>query len=292
MSLPTFVQLATILRKFTVSESAESPHLPDSLLDFYDPRHRELSPRKSFIESDEVQGAAAIDDATRKGLVTGLALAASMLKHHWSHMVITEQRTQSRIQHYSVSPLEQMANRQDPVQAEHVESVLSALINLGEFEEAARVLEWSVTQWMDPDVVDALRYLDEDPGHHGAICLFRKLAEPMLPKETVQDLWTLISSSKSPFRWPSDQEVDHWFSSNMTDQQAQLLRVLRHVKHRSLRQGACEDPLAATIEDTKVADAAYAESLQDPGLPASARARPSNRWAAGTGSFQLAMGKC
>lgn len=176
-----------------------------------------------------------IEGALNKGLRHGLALATSMLKYSLSESIAKEQRTQGLLASHPNSPIERMVNRQDPVQAADVEPLIRALIYLHDPDEAATLLVWAVQEWMDPEVVDALRFLDEDPGFHGIFCLFRKLAEPVLPLETVSKLRSMVTSPDSPFLWPGDAEVEKWFSHYVGAWEAEGYPIAAHVPPRLAR---------------------------------------------------------
>jgi hypothetical protein len=242
MSVPVLVRFSDALRRFAASFfrqlDAKGPPLPDSFLDLYDPQVQKTQ-WTTTIDQQASKSAAAIDDALSKGVGSGLALATSTLREYVANLVQHEQRTQSLLADNPVPPIVRMRNRQDPVQARHVYSLVWTFAHLGDFEEAAKVLKWSVTQWMEADVVDALRYLDDDAGFHHTLCLFREMVEPMLPANTVRDLQILITSENSPFRWPNADEVDAFFK-NMRPQNLTLATIIDHIQRRHSQRGEQE----------------------------------------------------
>ncbi|KAH8174774.1 glycosylphosphatidylinositol-N- acetylglucosaminyltransferase complex, subunit PIG-Q/GPI1, variant 2 [Sarocladium implicatum] len=300
-SLAVLVQTAKTLRRF-------------SMLHHWTPEHQD------YTEVTEGRVAPAdIERALDKGLGHGLALATSMLKQTLSGLIVAEQNTQRRLLNHPSSPIERMANRQDPVQATDIEPLIAALIYLREPEEAATVLEWSVKEWMDPEVVDALRFLDEDPGFHDIFCLFRKLAEPVLPVATVSTLRAAVCSADSPFLWPDDEEVEKWFASHIREHQAEGLSspasaaqraTTRHAGHQALRHQESTDDDEYLAADTsgmaihpdaphemrhgmgKLGPTAFkASNVESAAASRRGGTRSSSRRAHGTANLGLAAGK-
>ncbi|KAK0384394.1 hypothetical protein NLU13_7943 [Sarocladium strictum] len=279
MSLATFVKFANTVRRFASAQLnglSDNSSMPNTLLDFYDPDIRAMQYETKMLGDGGRQvDATSIDDSMDQGLASGLALATSALKRNYVTLVQKEQHAQALHGEHSVPPLERMVNRQDPVQAEQVRSLILALAHLGDFEEAARVLGWALTEWMETDVVDALRYLDDDAGFHPVLCLFRTLVEPMLPTDTAQDLRALVTSERSPFRWPSSNELDAFTSTLEGASILRLALVLDQVQQRqAMRTGQYEHSRkmaysggSSSSSSSKVAARTVNhETVEDPGV--------------------------
>ena len=110
----------------------------------------------------------------------------------------------------NIPPLERMDSRRDAVRADHAYEYMLALAYMGEFDEMARTLQWLIGEWSGPDVVSALNELDEPPAYadfSDTLCLFRLVAEPMLPSDSVISLQRATESLRLEWTWPGDQTV-------------------------------------------------------------------------------------
>jgi hypothetical protein len=282
MSLAPLLRLSDSLRAFAalhvqaLLENCSEP--PTALLDLYDPEIRETLHASQPADTLRALDAQEMDHAMRKDFVSALALATSVLKRNWARLVEVEAQNRALLGDDPVPPIERHANRHDPVQAEQVHSLVAALLQLGDFRTAADVLEWAVVEWTEPDLVEELRYVDDDPGFHETLCLFRKYAEPMLPAATVWQLKALITSDGSPFRWPNDKDVERHFSVGAREDKA-LKSILEHVRGR--RVSPSQNAEATTIDNMTVPSsmgALDAKHFEDPGLADVKQRRFGQSW--------------
>ena len=90
------------------------------------------------------------------------------------------------------------------------------LYDLGEFEQMDEALSWALREWAQEDVIEALEDLDECPPHADytkALCLYRALAEPMLPPERVESLRQAVVDTGLPWAWPDTETVEGFFEA-------------------------------------------------------------------------------
>lgn len=282
MSLAPFLRMADSLRTFAaihverLLKDCSQP--PTALLGLYDPETRDTLHASQYSDTLKAMGAGEMDRVLRKDFGSALVLATSILKRNWTRLVEVEAQNRALLGDDPVAPIERFANRHDPIQAEQVHSLVAALLQLGDFRTAAEVLEWAVVQWTEPDLVEALRYLDDDPGFHETLCLFRKYAEPMLPAATVWQLRALITSDGSPFRWPSAEDVERHFSVGAREDEA-LDSILEHVRrHRGSPSQEGEATSIDNMTDPSPTGALDAKHFEDPGLADVKERRFSRSW--------------
>jgi hypothetical protein len=241
LTLSTFNQLNKCLRKIVGrelrpaleemrSESQESLQ-PGSLLTLY---NRDTAAKSSSGESSPHQDSDARDghfSTSPAGLSKWLA---GRLKQNFQKLQSREASLRRRLRFNTVSPLDSMASRSDPVQNEHALEYMTALAFVGEFEEMRRVLHWLINEWGKPEVIEAIEALGEPPSYaefFEVLCVFRLFAEPMLDAKKVTALQNSISSSGLTWAWPNDEAIEGYLirsnKSLMT-----LRQVVQWVQHR------------------------------------------------------------
>ncbi|RFU79193.1 prefoldin subunit 3 [Trichoderma arundinaceum] len=132
-----------------------------------------------------------------------------------------------------VAPLDDMMWRRDPARSEHAYEYMLSLAYLGEFQQMAKLLRWLIQEWGQPDVVQALSEMDEQPPYAdflNTLCAFRLLAEPMLDQGLVESLRDAIGAAGLTWSWPDEEAVEAYAEMQEDESINMLARVLGRVR--------------------------------------------------------------
>ncbi|KAG5952822.1 hypothetical protein E4U53_007877 [Claviceps sorghi] len=143
-------------------------------------------------------------------------VAGRMRSMFWA-LAERERDVQRQLDSYSVAPLERMSDRGDVIRSEHVYEYMLSLGYLGQFADMARLVEWLIQQWGQPDIVSALGELEEHPRYADffeTLCVFRLVAEPMLDDGVVASLSQKMADSGLKWTWPDDEAVKAFAEMN------------------------------------------------------------------------------
>ncbi|KAG5928772.1 hypothetical protein E4U42_008027 [Claviceps africana] len=170
-----------------------------------------LKARKYSRQRDGAVSDLGPDDSAKIATTTAVLqeVAGRMRSMFWA-LAERERDVQRHLGSYSVAPLERMGVRGDVIRSEHVYEYMLSLGYLGQFVEMARLVNWLVQQWGDPDVVSALEDVEEPPPYADffeTLCVFRLVAEPMLDNRVVRSLVQTMADSGLAWTWPDDEAV-------------------------------------------------------------------------------------
>ncbi|KAG6037014.1 hypothetical protein E4U41_005350 [Claviceps citrina] len=162
-----------------------------------------------LFASDTATPYAGQESGLLKTATTTAALqkVSSRIKTMFWALAERERDAQRLLEPFPIAPLERMDLRRDVVRSDDVYEHMLALGYLGQFDEMARLLDWLIRQWGQPDVVSALTELDEPPPYADfleTLCVFRLVAEPMLGDGVVASLVQSMADSGLEWPWPDD----------------------------------------------------------------------------------------
>ncbi|KAL7820718.1 hypothetical protein V8C26DRAFT_366305 [Trichoderma gracile] len=233
ISLPAFIQFSKTIRKIakreleqlcTEMESSPSTVKNNALWALYDER----SIHKDAMHWDTFGG--------RRGALDMFRLfrsSALRMKELFDKLVFFEEESRRLLGTARVAPLDEMMWRRDPARAEHAYEYMVSLAYLGEFQQMAKLLEWLIAKWGQPEVVQALSELDELPPYADfvrTLCAFRLLAEPMLGQGVVASLREAIDAAGLDWTWPDEEAVEAFIDTQEDESVEALARVLERVR--------------------------------------------------------------
>ncbi|ETS02361.1 hypothetical protein M419DRAFT_24651 [Trichoderma reesei RUT C-30] len=231
--LPAFVQFSKTTRKIikreleqlcSEMESSPSTVKNNALWALYDTK----SIHKDAMHWDTFGGRPGALDLFRL-----FRSSALQMKGLFDKLVSLEGESRRLLGATRVAPLDEMMWRRDPARAEHAYEYMISLAYLGEFQQMAKLLEWLITKWGQPEVVQALSELDEVPPYADfarTLCAFRLVAEPMLGQGVVASLREAIDAAGLDWAWPDEEAVEAYVETQEDDSIQALARVLERVR--------------------------------------------------------------
>ncbi|PNY29811.1 Uncharacterized protein TCAP_00286 [Tolypocladium capitatum] len=234
--LSTFIQFTKCIRKATRRElarlvtdleSAESAK-HNSLRLLYDAQTASSTAAEEQCHSPGAAGSQSSGPEAGAPFSL-LKIAAGHMRGLFSRLVEQERESQGISHVDNIAPLDRMACRTDPVRSEHAYEYMLSLAFVGEFDEMARTLQWLMEEWAQPDVVHAMKELDEPPPYadfFDTLCAFRLLAEPMLEAAVVGSLRQAVAGPRPGWTWPDDEAVAAHAEMQGDESIATLARVL------------------------------------------------------------------
>lgn len=170
---------------------------------------------------------------------------ADRVKQTFHKLVQDEKTVQDMVcktpAHASIAPLDRMRCRRDPVNAQTATSYMMCLASLGEYEEMAWLARWLMEQWGDPKVMEAILGLDEPPPEvdlRELLCVYRLVAEPMLPQEQAESLKHEFTNGPLAWLWPEDEALTAYYKvADETRSIGQVLRLHGRVRNAMGKPG-------------------------------------------------------
>lgn len=161
-------------------------------------------------QADETDRGASHDDsalADNDKVTAMVARAARRIKTDFNKLRMKESRHQQHVETTSISVLESTLCRLDPITGEQVHDYLLALAYLGEHDEMHRVLSLMADEWSEPELLEHLESLDEQPPEADffeALCVYRLYAEPALGSSGLRQV---IAERGLSWSWPDDEDL-------------------------------------------------------------------------------------
>lgn len=246
-SLATFNQLNKCLRKVVrrqleplLNSISAEPPVEHPLASVYDHSHEPtggtIGQTVTSEKAKEEQG-----PDTTKSVAALILQAKDRIKSEFETLTAKESAHQQHVYAQGLTAQERLLARNDPIRSEHALEYLLALAYVGNYNEMARMMAWLVDEWSQPDLIQAVKAMDEIPGYaefFDVLCTFRLFAEPMLDGDAATSLRAAIASKGLHWAWPDDEAVDA-YAELQGDETVGLLRsVLEWTRYRQhQRQG-------------------------------------------------------
>lgn len=188
-------------------------------------RQQPLHEDAEIEEPDEAQPKNAETDK----VTSLLHKAAKRIKTDFAKLRGNEARHSKEFSSANISAMDRMLCRQDVITSEQVHEYALALAYLGEFDEVQRTLELMASEWGQPDVMEHLDRLDEQPAEADffeTLCVYRLLAEPMLGGEASGELRDAIASRGLGWTWPDEEALETYVDMRHDETLVTLRNVL------------------------------------------------------------------
>ena len=245
----SFRELARCVRKVTkreldalYSEFKFSGRLEsDLIMAMYDPprpNHSNRMGKHDGLESEVRKGDQ--EPARNMAVPHPFAVIRQRLRDAFSKMAHQENEMQELLQTPEISIIDRITARKDVFKAPQIYDYMQALAYMGEFEEMASVLQWVISQWRDPAILEAMASLGATPKYANfseVLCHFRVLAEPMLGEEAVLAIQDAIADAGLDWTWPDGEALQSYERGLENSTVSSLKFVLQQIQERR-RTGA------------------------------------------------------
>lgn len=160
---------------------------------------------------DETDGATFTDEsalAENNKVTAMVARVARRIKADFEKLRMKESRHHQHVETSSISVFDSTLCRLDLITGEQIHDYVLALAYLGEHDEMHRVVSLMADEWSDPELVEHLESLDEQPPEADffeALCVYRLYAEPALGSSRL--LRRAIVERGLSWSWPDDEDL-------------------------------------------------------------------------------------